>query len=280
MKKESGVGGVGRVGFVGLVGSVGISPIKPIKPIKPNKPTIPTTPTIPTIPTYIIITLINTTMDYNKKKIGSYKTLLAYQKAECVYDITFYFVNQFLDRNHDRTVDQMQQAARSGKQNIVEGYSDAEGSSQTEHKLMTIAKGSLEELKEDYMDYLRVHQLEMWSKDHFKYKACQPLFKRHNDSNYYMRQIDGRNDEDIANIALIVIHQTLALLRGLIDRQDCLFLQEGGIKEQRFKTRKEYREGRFGRDCRFGRENPTTPTTPITPTTPTKPKSPTPPPKQ
>ncbi len=145
---------------------------------------------------------------------------------------------------------------------------------------MTIAKGSLEELKENYMDYLRVHQLEMWSKDHFKYKACQPLFKRHNDSNYYMRQIDGRNDEDIANIALIVIHQALALLRGLIDRQDSLYLQEGGIKEQRFKARKEYREGRFGRDCRFGRENPTIPTIPTTPTTPTKPKSPTLPPKQ
>lgn len=65
-------------------------------------------------------------MDYAKKKPGGYKTLLAYKKSQCVFDITYYFVRRFMDRMHDRTVDQMQQAARSGKQNIVEGYSDAE----------------------------------------------------------------------------------------------------------------------------------------------------------
>ena len=97
-------------------------------------------------------------MDDKKKKIDSYRTLLAFQKAECVYDITFYFISRFMDRTHDRTVDQMEQAARSGKQNIVEGYSDAEGSTESEHKLTVIAKGSLEELKEDYRDFLRVHE--------------------------------------------------------------------------------------------------------------------------
>lgn len=266
------VGLVGVLGVVGLVGRVGMLGKSPTKPTEPN---IPTTPKTPTTPIKIITNKINT-MDYSKKKIGSYKTLLAYQKAECVYDITFYFVNRFLDRAHDRTVDQMQQAARSGKQNIVEGYSDAEGSSQTEHKLMTVAKGSLEELKEDYQDYLRTHQLELWSQSHYKYKTCQPLFRKHNDSDYYMRQIEGRTDEDIANIALIVIYQTLALLRGYIDRQDRLFIQEGGIKEQRFKMRKEYRDGKENRESRFGRESrdcreiPTEPTAPTKPTTPIK----------
>ena len=76
-------------------------------------------------------------------KPDSYRTLNVFAKSECVYDITFYFVSRFLDRSHDRTVDQMQQAARSGKQNIVEGYSDAEGSTESEHKLTVIAKGSL-----------------------------------------------------------------------------------------------------------------------------------------
>lgn len=266
------VGVVGVLGVVGLVGRVGRLGKSPTTPTEPNIPTIPKTPTTPII---IITNKINT-MDYSKKKIGSYKTLLAYQKAKCVYDITFYFVNRFLDRAHDRTVDQMQQAARSGKQNIVEGYSDAEGSSQTEHKLMTVAKGSLEELKEDYQDYLRTHQLELWSQGHYKYKTCQPLFRKHNDSDYYMRQIEGRTDEDIANIALIVIHQTLALLRGYIDRQDRLFIQEGGIKEQRFKMRKEYRDGKENRESRFGRESrdcreiPTEPTAPTKPTIPIK----------
>ena len=108
-------------------------------------------------------------MQQYQKQPGSYRSLKAYQKSECVYDITFYFVDRFLDRGHDRTADQMQQAARSGKQNIVEGYSDAEGSSASHHKLTVIAKGSLEELLEDYEDYLRVHQLERWGQQHPKY---------------------------------------------------------------------------------------------------------------
>ena len=191
-------------------------------------------------------------MDYSKKKPDSYRTLLAYKKSECVFDITVYFVNRFLDRAHDRTVDQMQQAARSGKQNIVEGYSDAEGSSETEHKLTVIAKGSLEELKEDYRDYLRSHNLEIWGPRHEKYITCQSYFRKHNDTAWYMRQIRGRSDEDICNMALIVIFQALALLRGLIDYQDRKFLEEGGIREQRYRARTEsrgygYKNGKFYR---------------------------------
>ena len=194
--------------------------------------------------------------DYQKKP-GSYRSLKAYQKSVCVYDITFYFVEHFLDRGHDRTVDQMQQAARSGKENIVEGYSDAEGSSDSYHKLTVIAKGSLEELLEDYEDYLRVHQLERWGRQHPKYVACIPLFKKHNDSEWYRRQIEGRNDEDIANIAIIVIHQALALLRGLIDRIDRKFLEEGGIKEQRFQARINYRN-----NMKKGNNDPIAPNNP------------------
>ena len=123
-------------------------------------------------------------MDYNRKKIGSYKTLSVYMKSECVFDITYYFVRAFLNRAHDRTVDQMQQAARSCKQNIVEGYSDAEGSSSSEHKLTVIAKGSLEELKEDYLDYLRNNGMEIWSSTHPKYIAAVPLCRKHNDSEW------------------------------------------------------------------------------------------------
>ena len=211
-------------------------------------------------------------MEEYQKKPGSYKTLKAYQKSECVFDITYYFVEHFLDRGHDRTVDQMQQAARSGKQNIVEGYSDAEGSSDSYHRLAVIAKGSLEELLEDFEDYLRVHQLERWGQQHPKYIACIPLFQKHNDSQWYRRQIEGRSDEDIANIAIIVIHQTLALLRGLIDRIDKKFLEEGGIKEQRFQARLKYRNSQ--RDSREIRETPNDPKTPYNPNDPKTPNNP------
>ena len=214
-------------------------------------------------------------MNEKHKKIDSYRTLLAFQKAECVFDITFYFVNRFMDRAHDRTVDQMQQAARSGKQNIVEGYSDAEGSSEIEHKLTAVAKGSLEELKEDFRDYLRVRNLELWGPQHAKYMACQPLFRKHNDTAYYQRQIKDRSDEDIANIALIVIYQALSLIRGLLDWQDEQFLREGGIKEQRYRARTEARGYGYGKDGRWNnvrspQENPTPPTPPTKPTEPQK----------
>ena len=215
-----------------------------------------------------------------QRNIDGYKSLKVYQKAVCVFDITAYFVTHFMDRGHDRTVDQMQQAARSGKQNIVEGYSDAEGSTESEHKLTVIAKGSLEELKEEFQDYLRMNDLELWGQEHPKYKACVPLFKKHNDSAYYMRQIEGRSDEDIANIALIVIYQALAMLQGYIAYINKKFLTEGGVKEQRFRRRLEYREsrdGRFSRSSRIGRDDdpnqPNQPNTPNSPTTPNNPKN-------
>lgn len=208
-------------------------------------------------------------MQDDGRKIDSYKTLKVYQKTICVFDITCYFVEHFLDRGHDRTADQMQQAARSGKQNIVEGYSDAEGLTDSEHKLTVIAKGSLEELKEDFQDYLCIHGMTIWNQQHEKYIACVPLFKKHNDSAYYMRQIEGRSAEDIANIALIVIYQTLAMLYGYIKYINRKFLEQGGVKEQRYWKRVQYRESRFSRDGRFGRGE-ATPNSPNFPTTPTK----------
>ena len=81
---------------------------------------------------------------------GGYQTLLSYQKARIVYDGTVWFCKRFLDPR-SRTVDQMVQAARSGKQNIVEGASQVSGiSKEAELKLLNVARASLEELLEDY----------------------------------------------------------------------------------------------------------------------------------
>ena len=90
---------------------------------------------------------------------GNYKELIAYQKAECIYDTTYYFTHKYLSKK-DRTIDQMIQAARSGKQNIVEGNSAATTSLETELKLLNVARASLQELLVDYEDYLRVNHLE------------------------------------------------------------------------------------------------------------------------
>lgn len=75
-------------------------------------------------------------------KKGNYRNLIVYQKTECIYDITFYFVKKYISAG-DRTADQMIQAARSGKQNIAEGSAAASSSSETELKLMNVARASL-----------------------------------------------------------------------------------------------------------------------------------------
>src|SRR4051812_16522697 len=86
---------------------------------------------------------------------GGYRKLLSYQKAEVIYDLTFRFCQRFLTRG-DRTIDQMVQAARSGKQNIAEGSQAAGTSKEMEIKLTNVARASLEELLVDYQDFLRV----------------------------------------------------------------------------------------------------------------------------
>lgn len=95
---------------------------------------------------------------------GNYLELLSYQKSEVVYDLTFRFCDKHLRRG-DRTNDQMVQAARSGKQNIVEGSKASGTSKEMEIKLTNVERASLEELLEDYRDYLRVRDLVIWDKD-------------------------------------------------------------------------------------------------------------------
>ena len=124
---------------------------------------------------------------------GSYKNLIAYQKAECVYDVTFYFAHHFLEKG-DRTIDQMIQAARSGKQNIAEGAAAGNTSKETEIKLTNVAKASLQELLVDYEDYLRVRGLEQWQPTNPRLAQAQRACAAHNDSAYYRRARPLRRD--------------------------------------------------------------------------------------
>ena len=95
---------------------------------------------------------------------GGYQKLLSYQKAEIVYDATVYFCDRFIDRR-SRTHDQMVQAARSGKQNIVEGSMASGTSKEMEIKLINVARASLEELLADYRDFLRTRGAPLWDKN-------------------------------------------------------------------------------------------------------------------
>src|SRR5216117_3037399 len=105
---------------------------------------------------------------------GGYADLVAYQKALIVFQATARFCERFLEKR-DRTVDQMIQAARSGKQNIVEGSKASGTSKEMEIKLTNVARASLEELLVDYRDFLRVRDLRLWEKDSKEAKFVRKL---------------------------------------------------------------------------------------------------------
>ena len=179
-------------------------------------------------------------MQDDERKIDSYKTLKVYQKTICVFDITCYFVERFLDRGHDRTVDQMQQAARSGKQNLAEGNIDGVTSREMELKLTNVNRASLHELLLDYEDYLRVRGLEQWSYHDPRCQRTRSFCKNHLDSAIYREKIKERSDETIANIAITLIHQCDVLIRGLIEWLKADFKERGGIKEEMYRARKDW----------------------------------------
>ena len=172
---------------------------------------------------------------------NNYRTLKAFQKAECVYDVTYYFANKFLQKG-DRTIDQMVQAARSGKQNLAEGNIDGVTSKEMELKLTNVNRASLHELLLDYEDYLRVRGLEQWPYNDQRCVQTREFCKRHLDSAVYREKIKDRSDETIANIAITLIHQCDVLIKGLIEWQKRNFLENGGIKEEMYRARKAYRD--------------------------------------
>ena len=171
---------------------------------------------------------------------GRFRNLRAYQVAEIIFDVTYIFANRVFNRG-DRTIDQMVQAARSGKQNIAEGSMAGSTSKETEIKLTNVAKSSLQELLLDYEDSLRVRGLEIWPKESPKALATRRICAQRRDSAYFREAVKERSDETVANIAIILIHQADVLLYRLIERQKADFLAEGGIREQMARERRKRR---------------------------------------
>ena len=133
---------------------------------------------------------------------GDYQTLLSYQKAEVIYDLAFRFAHKFLTKS-DRTIDQMIQSARSGKQSVLEGSKAALTSKETELKLTSVARASLEELLADYRDYLRVRDRAMWDKNSKEAQFVRRLGRKTPHAyELYREFVETRPPEVIANIAI------------------------------------------------------------------------------
>lgn len=175
---------------------------------------------------------------------GDYQTLLSFQKAEVVYDITFRFAHKFLSKG-DRTIDQMVQSARSGKQNILEGSKAGTTSKETEIKLTNVGRSSLEELLADYRDFLRVRDLPLWDKDSKEARFVREL-GRQTPQTYevYRAFVETRPAEVIANIAICLIHQTNYLLDQQLKTLEKEFIEQGGLRERMTRARLNHRNQR------------------------------------
>ena len=171
---------------------------------------------------------------------GNYKKLLSYQKSDVIFQLTYYFCHNYLQRG-DRTIDQMIQAARSGKQNIIEGSMASSTSAKTELKLVNVAKASLQELLEDYEDYLKTRGHRQWEEGSAEYEAMRRLGREHNDSEFFMNLAQSRPPETIANMAIILIKQADYLLHKQLQRLSDDFIKEGGFSERMTRMRKSYR---------------------------------------
>ncbi|MFZ2970491.1 MAG: four helix bundle suffix domain-containing protein [Minisyncoccia bacterium] len=175
-------------------------------------------------------------MDY--KDCKGYKSLPFFQQSEVIYDFTVEFCGKYVSK-FSRTLDQMTQAARSGKQNIAEGY--LQKSLEGRIKLLGVARGSLEELLQDFLDFLRQRNLKLWPMDSAEAKAARRLvyndYKSYNDYKHYME-----NPEEAANAMICLINQTDQLLDQKLRWTEEKFVQEGGFRENLFKKRREYKD--------------------------------------
>ncbi len=180
-------------------------------------------------------------MGYNKivkMENKGYKTLPFYIQSEIVYDFTVEFCKLYINYK-SRTKDQMEQAARSGKQNIAEGY--LQKSLEGRIKLLGVARGSLEELLNDYQDYLRQKGLKVWEVGSSEAQAVRRLaYNNYKNYNLYKSYIG--NPEAAANAMLCLINQTNQLLDQKLRWTEEKFIKEGGFRENLFKKRMEYKK--------------------------------------
>ena len=136
----------------------------------------------------------------------------------------------------------MKQAARSGKQNIIEGTEDGETSTEMHIKLLNVARSSLQELREDYRDYLLSRGLPIWNHDTPRFQKMIEFCRHHNKVDEYQSLIQRWSDEEMANTALTLCYQTDSMLNKELLKLEKEFVEKGGIKERMHAARTGYRQ--------------------------------------
>lgn len=189
------------------------------------------------------------------KQVANYRELHVYQKADVLVQLTNVFCTRFLPPYGDRTVDQMIQAARSGKQNIVEGSEAAMASSETEVKLMNVARASFQELREDYEDFLKKNQLPIWDCQHPRYENMLSFCRQNNAFDAYQPLAKNLSAEEFCNVALTLCHITDKMFASYLKYLEKRFVEEGGIRERMHAARTGYRQERDAMLLQLEEEN-------------------------
>ena len=184
-----------------------------------------------------------------------WKGLFFYQKTDVLYQLTCCFCKRFLPLYGDRTVDQMVQAARSGKQNIVEGLADGVTSTEMQLKLLNVARASIQELQEDYYDRLTSHSLPLWDDKHPRYQSMLDFCRQHNLPEDYKPFFEQWSCEEMSNIGYTLCRMVDKMMMTYIEGLEAQFVTEGGIKERMHAARTGYRKEQDARLSRLETEN-------------------------
>ena len=176
------------------------------------------------------------------RRVPKWQDLWFYQKSEVLYQMTFVFCERFLPKFGDRTVDQMLQAARSGKQNIVEGSEDGKTSTEMELKLLNVARSSIGELRQDYEDFLKSRNLHIWNREDTRFQPMQEFTKAHNTLADYEPFFQKWSAEEMANVGLTLCYQVDTMMNKYMEGLERTFVTQGGIKERMHQARTGYRQ--------------------------------------
>lgn len=176
------------------------------------------------------------------RSVPKWQDLRFYQKAEVLYHLTYVFCERFLPSRGDRTVDQMVQAARSGKQNIVEGSEDGKTSTAMEVNLLNVARSSIGELRQDFEDFIKSRHLPLWTPIDKRFQPMQDYTKKHNHLSDYEPYFQQWSAEEMTNVGLTLCYQVDAMMNRYLKKVEEIFIKEGGVKERMHKARTAYRK--------------------------------------
>lgn len=219
-----------------------------------------------------------------------WEELYFYQKSEVVYHLAFAFCDRFIHLYKDRTRDQVIQAARSCKQNIVEGLADGVTSTEMQMKLLNVARASLQELRQDFYDYIISRKLKFfgianpssktsttrntnltsptretrttpfspgyYDGDTQKYDTMLTYCRTHNKLADYEPFFDKWSDCEMCNYGITLCHMIDKMMTAFMEHLEKQFVTEGGIKERMYKARTGYRSAQEERLHQLETERP------------------------